>query len=450
MMIRKDPKAATKKVLAPFFYGFEDCSDSDTKGISGDVERLIKIGKGEGHELGHGVFQGIKGSGCPLVPCKRGFFEEMARLKDRRASPEIHSARRLSGMLSCEYRPELINSGYRKAVTDCDDIEGLIVYTKAPMRITVRFDINWVGIMEKWDSMVVRARGWEAMWWIKKCFILVEQGTDCEIVVLYGIGWGWGRRLMVVYQVNLGMEKSATMVPNDPNQTSPRIMSAPATRRTKRGTLKLNLFISSGVLEKRLLHSRNWPFSTITGKGVMGAGLEASRAAMRGWMMLNVLPQSTRTGVWLSVGSVLSRSKNSEAGSGSVSAGCSLSEISESLVKGSVRRGFGVGSKAVIAGVEFGFAVRAWACWRDVGWWMAISFWISARRPEMKQFRRNIFGGRGRVCGGGGGGGGEGGVAVGLGGGVSGGYQILCLMRLFGLVNLLVDRRLMCLYGEAL
>ena len=68
------------------------------------------------------------------------------------------------------------------------------------MRVTVRFNINWFGIREKWDSMVVRARGWEAMWWIKKCFVLVEQGTDGGVVVLYGIGWGWGGRLMVVYQ----------------------------------------------------------------------------------------------------------------------------------------------------------------------------------------------------------------------------------------------------------
>ncbi|GJX25242.1 hypothetical protein Tco_0231538, partial [Tanacetum coccineum] len=203
-------------------------------------------------------------------------------------------------------------------------------------RITVRFDINWVGIREKWDSMVVSARGWEAMWWIKKCFVLVEQGTDCGVVVLYGIGeWrelgvtgdemGWPCNTHVeplTVKVNLGMEKSATMVPNDPNQESPRITSALAIGRTKRGTLKVNLLISSGMLGKRLLYSRNWPLPAISGKGVMGAGLEASRAAMHGWMMLCVLPQSTRT---VTVGG----------------------------------RGFGVGSKAVVAGVEFGFAVRA-------------------------------------------------------------------------------------------
>nr|GFB07964.1 hypothetical protein [Tanacetum cinerariifolium] len=194
-------------------------------------------------------------------------------------------------------------------------------------------------------------------------------------------------------KVNLGMEKSVTIVPNDPNQASPRITSAPATGRTKRGTLK-----------------------------------------------------------------------------------------------GSGGRGFGVGSKAVVAGVEFGFAMRAGVTGfgsglgvengerGDVGWWMAISFWISARRPEMKQFspkrswsaRENssqvpskwfcarclyqlsaspgeiflvVVAGYVVVV--------AVVVGVGLGGGVSGGYQILCLRRLFGFVNLLVDRRLMCLYGEA-
>nr|GEY00179.1 hypothetical protein [Tanacetum cinerariifolium] len=348
MMIRKDPEAMTKKVLAPFFYGFgngikflnisqitlhtiteflteegnwliflrEDCFDSDTRGIGGDVEWLIEIGKGEGHELGHGVFQGIKGSGCHLVPCKRGFFR-----------------RSIKGDAMWAY--------------------------------------FWTNLWEKWDSMVVRARGWEAMWWIKKCFVLVEQGTDCGIVVLdwkelgvTGDEMGWPCNTHVeplTVKVNLGMEKSATMVPNDPNQASPRITSVSATGRTKRGTLKVNLLISSGVLGMTLLHSRNWPLPTITGKGVMGAGLEASRAAMRGWMMLCVLPQSKRT---LSVGSVLSRSKNSEAGSGSVSAGCSLSEISKNYGglhawPGCGGRGFGVGSKAVVAGVEFGFVVRA-------------------------------------------------------------------------------------------
>nr|GEV09178.1 hypothetical protein [Tanacetum cinerariifolium] len=243
-------------------------------------------------------------------------------------------------------------------------------------------------------------------------------------------------------KVNLGMEKSATMVPNDPNQVSPRITSASTTKRTKRGTLKVNLLISSGVFGKRLLHSRNWLLPTIRGKGVMGAGLEVSRAVMRGWMTLCVLSQSTR--MWGS--------------------------------------DFGVGSKAVIAGVEFGFAVRAGACWMGVGWWMDISFWISARRPEMKQFSpkrswsarensskvpskwlcaRCLY----QLCAS------PGeiflvvvvgymvvvvvavmvgvGVAVRLGGGVSGGYQILCLRLLFGLVNLLVDHRLMCLYEEA-
>ena len=110
------------------------------------------------------------------------------------------------------------------------------------------------------------------------------------------IGWPCNTHVEpLTVKVNLGMEKSATMVPNDPNQASPRITSAPATGRTNRGTLKVNLLISSCVVGNRLLHSRNWPLPTITGKGVMGVGLEASRAAMRGWMMLCVLPQSTRT-----------------------------------------------------------------------------------------------------------------------------------------------------------
>nr|GEW93140.1 hypothetical protein [Tanacetum cinerariifolium] len=219
----------------------------------------------------------------------------MARLKDRRASPKSHSACRLFGMLSCEYRPELINSGYRKAVMDCDGIEGSIVYVKAPSSIIFLNEENGeLGVTG--DEM-----GWP-------CNTHVEPLT---------------------VKVNLGMEKSATMVLNDPNQASPRITSASATRRTKRGTLKVNLLILSGVLGKRLLHSRNWPLSTITGKGVMGAGLEASRAAMRRWMMLCVLSQSKRT------------------------------MTGESLVKGSGGRGFGVGSKAVVAGLKFGFAVRA-------------------------------------------------------------------------------------------
>ncbi|GKA92639.1 hypothetical protein Tco_0814564 [Tanacetum coccineum] len=93
------------------------------------------------------------------------------------------------------------------------------------------------------DSMVVRARGWEAMWWIKKCFVLVEQGTDCGVVVLYGIG---------------GVELGVTLIK----------LVGPCNNHVEPLTVKV-------IWNVEVCHNGNWPLPTITGKGVMGAGLEA-------------------------------------------------------------------------------------------------------------------------------------------------------------------------------
>lgn len=91
-----------------------------------------------------------------------------------------------------------------------------------------------------------------------------------------------------------GIEKSSRIGPSERSHARPKITSGPVTGDIKRGTWKVFLLSSSGVLGRRLLHSINCPLPTMTMNGVIGVELVVKWATMRDWMMLWVLPQSTR------------------------------------------------------------------------------------------------------------------------------------------------------------
>nr|GEW28702.1 hypothetical protein [Tanacetum cinerariifolium] len=213
------------------FEGIEECFDSDTRGIGGDVERLIEIGKGEGHELGHGVFQ---------------------------------------------------------------------------VRITVRFDINWIGIREKWDSMVMRRGGGRprggsksVLYWSSKA--LIVRSSCCM-----GLGG-----------VRVGGEFEDHVSAGD--------------WKNKKGNVGGEFVDFEWCVGKEVIVFQELAVADHNGEGCNGC--------------------------W-----------------------------------------FG-GDKAMVAGVDFGFAVRA-----------GVTGFGSGLGVEYKECGRNIFGGRGWVCGGGGDGRGGGGA----------------------------------------